>query len=334
VESGNPTALYFAAAVAVAVLLVVYEVVLTRRAVSRFATPEILSKVVMGYSRRRRILKRLLLVGALALMVAAWTMPRVGRGMRVVKREGADIVIALDVSVSMYAEDVKPNRMELAKSAVRSLILRLAHDRFALVGFAGEAFINCPLTLDSGALVMFVDFLNPGVVPDQGTDIGVAISTSLDALKKSSGRGKAIVLITDGEDHGTETEDAIRRAQAEGVRIYTLGIGTPGGEPIPIKDISGNVTAYKRDKGDNVVVSRLDQDLLRGMARATEGESYILGLGDREISKLAKSIEATEKGVLEQRSFEDYAELFQIPLALCLVLLLAEGFIGDRIRSA
>jgi Ca-activated chloride channel family protein len=333
-ETGNPLALYFILAAAAGAMLFVFEIISTKRAMERFADSGIFSKVVRGYSRRRRIVKRVLMVVALVLLILGWAMPRVGRGTRIIKREGADIVIALDVSVSMYAEDVSPNRMEVAKRAVRTLISRLGEDRFALVGFAGVGFIHCPLTIDSGALAMFVDFLNPGVVPDQGTNIGSAITESLAALKSSSGRGKAIVLITDGEDHGRELEDAIKTAQSDGVRIYTLGVGTPGGEPIPVRDRSGAVTSYKRDEGDDVVVSKLDTALLRRIARTTGGDSYTLGLGDKEIAKLARSIEEIEKGVLEQRSYEDYAELFQIPLLFCFLLLAAEGFIGDKVRRA
>lgn len=333
-EIGNPLALYFTLAVAAAGLLFAHEILSTKKAMARFADSNVFSKVVRGYSQRRRILKRMFVLIALCLLVLAWAMPRIGRGMRIIRREGADVVIALDVSVSMYTEDVQPNRMEVAKRAVGTLISRLSEDRFALVGFAGAGFIHCPLTLDTGALMMFVDFLNPGVVPDQGTDIGDAITESLEALKVSSGRGKAIVLITDGEDHGGRLDDALKAAQAEGVRIYALGVGTPGGEPIPVRGRGGEVTAYKRDRADNVVVSRLDTGLLKRIAASTGGESHVLGLGDREITEVARSIEGIEKGLLEQRSFEDYAELFQIPLLLCFVVLLAEGFTGDRVRGA
>jgi Ca-activated chloride channel family protein len=332
VEIGNPLALYFILVAALAAMLLVYETISVKKAMARFVDSSIFSKVVRDYSHRRRVVKRVLAVVALALLVLGWAMPRVGRGTRIVKREGADVVIALDVSVSMYAEDVEPSRIEVAKRAVRTLISRLGEDRFALVGFAGASFIHCPLTIDTGALAMFVDFLNPGVVTEQGTDIGRAINESLLALRSSSGRGKAIVLITDGEDHGGRLDDAIKQAQSEGVRIYALGVGTPSGEPIPVRDGGGNVTAYKRDEGDNVVVSRLDVDLLKRIARATGGESHVLGLGDKEIAKLARSIESIEKGVLEERTYEDYAELFQIPLMLCFVVLVAEGFIGDRVR--
>jgi Ca-activated chloride channel family protein len=329
-EIGNPRALYFMAVAAGGALLFIYELAWSRRAILRFAGRTTMDKVLEGFSRRRRVIRRALIVAALALLVLAWAMPRVGRGMRVIKREGADVVIALDVSVSMLAEDVSPNRMEVAKRAVNGLVARLEEDRFALVGFAGAGFVHCPLTTDSGALAMFVDFLDPGVVTEQGTSIAAAITQSLKALESSSGRGKAIVIVTDGEDHPRDFERVLREAEARNVRIFTLGVGTPEGEPIPIRDGSGNVTSYKRDESDNVVVSRLNTDVLDEIARATGGESYVLGLGDRAISRIARAIEGMEKGLLEERTFESYVELFQIPLALCFAVLLVEALVGER----
>ena len=329
-EIGNPVAIYFLALGALGAVLFIYEMAWARRTMASFAGESTMSKVLEGFSRRRRIARRVLIVAALMLLVLAWAMPRVGRGMRVIKREGADVVIALDVSVSMLAEDVSPSRMEVAKRAVNGLVARLEEDRFALVGFAGAGFVNCPLTTDAGALAMFVDFLNPGVVPEQGTSMGAAITEGLKALASSSGRGKAMVIVTDGEDHGRDFEGVLREAEAQGVRIFTLGVGTPGGEPIPIRDSAGNVTSYKRDESDNVVVSRLNTDVLEEIARATGGQSYVLGLGDGAISKIARAIKGMEKGLLEERTFESYMELFQIPLALCFALLLVEAILGER----
>jgi Ca-activated chloride channel family protein len=333
-ELGNPIALYALGLVGLCALLFAFEVASSRRAMERFAASGVVGKILKGFSRRRKILKRLLVVLALGLLVLAWAMPRMGRGMRVVKREGADIVVALDVSTSMLAEDISPSRTEVARQAVINLILRLPDDRFALVGFAGSAFINCPLTLDKDALAMFVDFLNPGVVSAQGTDLGAAIDESLKALRASSGRGKAIVLITDGEDHGSELDAAVKKAAYEGVRIYALGIGTPGGEPIPLRDARGNVVSYKRDASDDVIVTKLNEHVLERIAEETGGESYRLGSGDREVTRLVKAIQNLDKGVFEERTFEDYIELFPLPLGLCLLLLVAEAFVGDRVRHA
>jgi len=331
-ELGNPTANYFLSLAALVALLYALELHSSRKALERFAGSGVVGKIVKGFSRRRKILKRSLVVLALIFLILAWAMPRLGKGTRIVKREGADVVVALDVSTSMLAEDVSPNRMDVAKQAVINLILRLPDDRFALVGFAGASFIHCPLTLDKDALAMFVDFMNPGVVSQQGTNIGAAITESLKALESSSGRGKAIVLITDGEDHGSGSDAALDRAESEGIRIYTVGIGTPGGEPIPIRDAKGNIRAYKRDERDEVIVTRLNEGTLDRLAAATGGESFRLGGGEREITKLARAIEGLEKGVFEERAFEDYVELFPVQLLLCFVLLLAEAFVGDRVK--
>jgi Ca-activated chloride channel family protein len=333
VEFGNHIALYLIWLAAVGALLFGLELASARKSLARFVSAGVLPKVIKGYSRRRKILKRTLVIAALVMLILAWAMPRVGKGMRVVKREGADVVIALDLSASMLTPDVRPSRIEVAKRAVETLSSRLSGDRLALVGFADDAFIYCPLTLDESALAMFVDYLSPDVVADQGTNLGRAIDESLEALRISGGKGKAIVIITDGEDHGQQVEEALKLAQSEGVRIYSLGVGTEAGEPIPVLDPRGNVTGYKRDRDDKVVVSKLDIGLLREMARATGGESLILGPSQREITKLAGYIHDIEQGVLEQRTFEQYVELFQVPLAVSLLLLLGEGLVGERRRD-
>jgi Ca-activated chloride channel family protein len=332
-EIGNHVAFYFLAAAALCAVLFALELVSAARALGRLVAPGILAKVVKGYSRRRKIVKRALIVAALVLVVLALAMPRVGKGMKVVKREGADVVIAFDLSSSMLTEDVKPSRLEAARRAAETLVSRLAGNRIALVGFADDSFIYCPLTLDESALSMFLVYLSPGAVVDQGTNLRGALEESIKALKTSSGKGKAVVMITDGEDHSGQVEAAIDLAAKSGVRVYTLGVGTEQGEPIPVLDAKGGVSGYKRDRNDNVVVSRLNPQVLRQIARATGGETFVLGHGEREIAQIAGAIQGIEKGVLEQRSFEHYVELFQIPLGLALLVLLGEGFISERRKN-
>jgi Ca-activated chloride channel family protein len=334
VEIGNHTALYLIWLAAAGALLFGLELLSARKSLARLVSAGVLEKVVKGYSPRRKVLKRALIVLALVMLMLAWAMPRVGQGVRVVKREGADVAIALDLSASMLTPDVKPSRIEVAKRAVETLSSRLSGNRLALVGFADDAFIYCPLTLDESALAMFADYLSPAVVGDQGTNLGRAIDEAVKALRISTGKGKAVVVITDGEDHGEDVEAAVKLAQAEGIRIYALGVGTEAGEPIPVLDARGNVAGYKRDRSDNVVVSKLDLGTLRELARATGGECLALGPGEREIARVVGAIQGIEKGVVEQRSFERYVELFQIPLAVSLLLLLGEGLVGERKRKA
>ncbi|MGD9142110.1 MAG: VWA domain-containing protein [bacterium] len=331
-EFGNPTAFYFMAIAAVAAIILIYEIAWSDSTVRRLVSHEVFKKTVAGYSRRRKIAKRAMLVAVMALIVLAWAMPRMGRGMRIVKREGSDVVIALDISASMLAEDVEPNRIEVAKRGMSSLVAQLAEHRIALVGFAGDAFVHCPLTLDHGALIMFLDFLRPGLVSEQGTDISRAIEESLKALETSD-KGRSIVLVTDGEDHGRGLDEAIKKARERGVRIFVVGVGTEEGEPIPLKDAEGNVLDYKRDDKGDVVVSRLDLGTLRRLGRETGGDTFVLSLAGREISQIARAITSLEKGVLEERAFESYLEFFQVPLGLGLLLLVLECVIGDRVRE-
>jgi Ca-activated chloride channel family protein len=334
VEIGNHTALYFLWVAALAAVLFAAEIAWSQRALAKLVSASNIPKVVRGYSRRRKILKRALIVACLALLVFAWAMPRVGMGMRVVSREGADIVVALDLSSSMMAEDVKPSRLDAAKHAAETLISRLGGNRIALVGFADDGFIYCPLTLDESALLMFLDYLGPKVVVDQGTNLGNAIAKSLEALKISTGKGRAIILITDGEDHSASVEEAVKEAQSRNVVIYTLGVGAESGEPIPVFGAKGAVTGYKRDKSDNVVISRLNLPLLKEIARGTGGESLVLGPGMKEITRIVSGVQGIEKGTLEQRSFEHYAELFQFPVGLALLLLVGEGLVSERRKNA
>ena len=333
-EIGNHIALYFFWVAALAAALFALEITWSRKALARLVSTPIIPKVVKGYSGRRKILKRALVVACIALLVLAWAMPRIGMGMRTVSRQGADVVVALDLSSSMMAEDVKPNRLDAAKRAAETLISRLGGNRIALVGFADDGFIYCPLTLDESAVMMFLDYLGPKVVVDQGTDLGNAIAKSLEALKISTGKGRAIILVTDGEDHGGSVAQAIKEAKSRNVMVYTLGVGTESGEPIPVFDARGGVNGYKRDKSDNVVVSRLNLPLLREIAGGTGGESLVLGPGTREITKIVSGIEGIQKGTLEQRSFEHYAELFQFPVGLALLLLVGEALVAERRRNA
>ncbi len=334
IEFGNPEGWYLAIGLAVAVVAIIYGSLLCRRAMRRFADSSLLARLLENHSRRRRLLKRILIVSAFMLLVLAITMPRMGRGTRIVKREGADIVVALDVSLSMLAEDVEPSRMEVAKQAVRTLISMLPDDRFALVGFAGDSFIHCPLTLDKGAIAMFLDYLEPGSVPVQGTDIGRAIETATQALKASKGRGKAIVLITDGEDHGDDLDKALEAAKSQDIKIFAVGIGTQSGEPIPIRDSQGNVIMYKKDEKDKVVVSKLNASLLKRIATEAGGESFVITASNKGVGKLARALAHVEKGLIEEQSYENYQELFQVPLVFALALLIIEAMIADGRKNA
>lgn len=332
IEFGNPKAWYFGILAVISGLILLYSALVNSRLLKRLGDDTLVGNLLVNHSRSRQIVKKVGLVLAVLLVVCSLSMPRIGQGVRILKRQGCDICIALDLSTSMLAEDIKPNRFEVAKETIQTLISLLPDDRFALVGFAGDAFIHCPLTPDHGAISMFLDFLEPGVVPEQGTDIGRAIMVSIDALKTSTGGGKAIVLFTDGEDHGGRVEEALKIATSQGVKIYAVGIGSEAGEPIPIKDRDGRIITYKRDKDEKVVISRLDKGLLAKVAEATGGETFMVK-GARGVDRLAKVLSEIENMTLEQRTFARYIELFQIPLVLCLTILVLEALVPDGRRE-
>ncbi len=328
-EFGNPKGWYFGILVIAVAFVFLYSGVANSRLLRKLGDAPLVRNLMINYSRSRQILKRIGLTLSLFLLVLGLCMPRIGQGVRMLKREGCDICIALDLSMSMLAEDVKPNRMEVAKQAIGRLVSLLPDDRFALVGFAGDAFIHCPLTPDHEAMLMFLDFLEPGVMPEQGTDIGRAIVVSLDALSKSMGKGKVIVLFTDGEDHGGGIDEALKIASSQGVRIFAVGLGSEAGEPIPIKDRDGRIVAYKHDAQGKVVISKLDRGLLAKIAESTGGEAFLMKGASGAVDRIAKSVNQIEHTLLEQRTFARYIELFQIPLGISLAILLLEVMIPD-----
>ncbi|MGQ9604342.1 MAG: VWA domain-containing protein [bacterium] len=328
-EFGNPGGRYFSIIVIAVALLMLYAEFVTSRLLRRLGDNPLVRNLLVNYSRSRHILKRIGLTLAISLLVFGLCMPRVGQGVRILKREGCDVCIALDLSMSMLAEDIKPNRIEAAKEAIGRLISLLPDDRFALVGFAGDAFIHCPLTPDHDAISMFLDFLEPGVMAEQGTDIGRAITVCLDALASGTGGGKAIVLFSDGEDHAKTIQDALRIAASQDVKILTVGVGSEVGEPIPVRDREGRIATYKRDSEDKVVISRLDKGLLTKIAESTGGEAFMMRGAGGTVDRIARSLSKIEDALLEQRTFLRYSELFQIPLGICLAILVLEVLVPD-----
>jgi Ca-activated chloride channel family protein len=275
--------------------------------------------------RRRRLRAAMLTLGVLCLGLALGG-PMWGFRWEEVHREGIDLVIAIDTSRSMLTTDVSPNRLARAKLAVQDLLAELNGDRVALVAFAGSAFLQCPLTLDYGAVTQSLDAIEVGIIPKGGTALAEAIDTSLAALEGREGTHQAIVLITDGEDHEGEVKEAAKRAADRGVKIYTVGIGTTEGELIP-----GESGSYVKDRAGQVVKSRLDEETLKQVAVDTGGvylhaEGPSLGLADL----YRDYIDTMEKRELASTLEKRFEHRFQVPLAMALLLLAAEPLVGER----
>lgn len=267
--------------------------------------------------------RRLLTVAALALGVTALAGPQVGTRLVEVKREGSDIVIALDLSNSMLAEDLTPNRFLRARHEITRFLSQLHGDRVALVTFAGTAFVQVPLTLDYSAVVTLMNSLDPSLMPLPGTSLAEAIVQARRAFRAESKAQKVLVLVTDGEDHEGGALEQAKEAAREGIVIFTVGAATPNGAPIPVKDERGRVIGYKKERSGQTVVSRLGEDDLVAVARATGGEFYRMGQPGTAFAPILKRITGMDKEEFETRRFTDYEDRFQYLLAAALVLLAA-----------
>ena len=266
-----------------------------RKTLARFAQVEMLRRMTDGISRGRQAFKSILLLLVAFFAVLALARPQFGTKMELMRRKGLDVVVAVDVSLSMYAEDIKPNRMARSKQEIGKFVDRLAGDRVALVAFAGEAFLQCPLTSDYGAFKIFLDVLGPELIPTPGTDIAGAIETSLNAFDPKDRKYRVLVLMTDGEDHSGRAEKQAEEAAKMGIAVYTVGIGLPSGVPIPLKDDQGSVY-YKKDRNGNVVTTKLDEVLLQKIALATNGKYYHAEPGRFELEDVLRKSASWRSG--------------------------------------
>ncbi|PYQ19256.1 MAG: aerotolerance regulator BatB, partial [Acidobacteria bacterium] len=239
----------------------------------------------------------LLLLGATGIVLAL-ARPQWGIVREKVEREGVDVVLVLDSSGSMATEDVSPNRFFLAKQALAALIARLEGDRFGLVAFEGEAYPLVPLTLDADALGLFLETMEPGIVPAPGTAVGGGVAKGLDLFVDKDRRNKVMVLVSDGEDLEGDIEDAVGKAKAAGVVVHTVGVGTEAGQPVPDFDREGRRVGFKRDGSGTVVVSRLNPATLEAIARGTGGKAFRITPTDTSLSALAAAIEGMEQKTL------------------------------------
>lgn len=301
-----------------------------RRARASFAEPGLVSRLVPGGSLDRTRAKYALVVIAIVFLGLAAGRPQVGTRMGVARRRGVDLMIAIDVSTSMRAQDLRPDRLERAKREASSLIGILDGDRVGILIFSGEAFVQCPLTLDYAAATMLLSAIDAGAIPVPGTALGSAIRRATEAMSTQPDRSKVLVIMTDGEDHGSEPVAAAGEAAEAGIRIYTIGLGSTAGEPIPLPRSEGG--GHKRDSEGQIVMSRLDEGTLVDVAEAAGGRYYRATEGEREVAAIGEDISRMEQGELESRMFAYYEERFQIPLAAGLALLLLGSFIPEKRR--
>jgi Ca-activated chloride channel family protein len=302
------------------------------RRVRAFAAPEAYRRLTAQLGGAQRGLRDALRFAAAAALVLALARPQFGQRLAVLKREGIDVMVAIDTSSSMLAEDMKPNRLEAAKRGVVGLIDRLRGDRIGIVVFAGSAFVQCPLTLDGKAARLLLDAVGPEIVPDPGTALGSAIERATTAFHDQERRFKALILFTDGEDTAVDPLPAARRAAEKGVRIFTVGVGTERGEPIPVRNPRGAVVGYKKDRAGEVVVSRLDEAALKQVAEIGHGRAFRASPAQSEIDALYAEIDAMEKREIEGGFHAHYEDRFHWFAVAAFVLLAAARLLGEKRR--
>lgn len=303
-----------------------------RAALARFGDIELIQKLTATVSPRRQRWKAALIVLAVLMMTLALLRPQWGTKLRTVKREGQDILVALDVSKSMLGEDIKPNRLAKAKHEIGTLMDHLEGDRIGLVAFAGEAFVQCPLTLDYGAARMFLDAMEPDLIPVPGTAMGEAITKAMAAFDQSDRKHKVLLLITDGEEHVGEPVELAKEAAKQGIVIYCVGIGSPQGVPIPDLDENGRRLGFKKDDKGEVVVTKLDEITLEKIALETGGKYYRGSAAEDELSHIYDDISQMEKKALASQQFAQFEDRHQVLIILALLLLLIEGLLPERRR--
>jgi Ca-activated chloride channel family protein len=286
-------------------------------------------RLIEQRSYSKPLMKFILLVLAFIFLVIGIVDPRIGSKLEKVKREGIDIFIALDVSNSMLAEDIKPNRLERAKMAISNLIDKLEGDRIGIVVFAGNAYKQLPLTTDYGAAKLFLSAIDTRIVPSQGTAIGAAINLAASSFDNDK-HNKAIVIITDGENHEDDAVGAAKAAAEKGIKVFTIGMGLPEGAPIPIKDKYGNRSGFKKDQKGSTVITKLNEEMLQKIAAAGNGSYARANNAGVGLTKIYNDINKIQKKEIETKQFTDYEDRFQIYLALALLFLILEVMVSER----
>ena len=296
----------------------------------KFASTKLHNVIIPLKSRFKSPFKFGIYLLALAMLLIALADPQVGTKIEEVKQVGIDVYIVLDVSKSMLAEDIKPSRLEKAKYEIAQLIQRLHGDRIGLIVFAGQAYVQFPLTSDYSAANLFLNAVDVNSVPQPGTAIGPALELALKSFRYDDGTRKAIVLITDGEDHEGDIDAAVEEANSKNVAIYAIGFGSPDGVPIPIYNDSGNQIGYKKDNQGNIVLTKLDEETLKNIAGKGNGKYYRGTNSQDELESIYKDLAKIEQSEYGSKRITDYEDRFYYFLLPAILLLVAEFLISSN----
>jgi Ca-activated chloride channel family protein len=327
------TYLWFLLAVPLTLVLFLLYRIWRNRAVAKMGDELLIKQLMDRYSWRRKTFKLLLLLAGFSLFVIGLANLRSGSKKEMAKGESAEVIICFDVSNSMLAEDVKPDRLTQAKFTTSQLIEKLAGNKLGLIVFAGKSYVQMPLSNDARAALMYLNTIHTDMVPTQGTAIGDAIATALTEFEEGGeedNKGKAIIIITDGESHDENAMEMATEAGRAGIKVFTIGIGTKPGGPIPYK--RGNITqGFKKDKEGSIILSRLNEGMLQDIAEEADGFYINASAGRQVIQKIQEAVDQLDKSETESFEYAEYANHFQVFLIIGLLLMTVEFFMSDKI---
>ncbi|MBL7921272.1 MAG: VWA domain-containing protein [Bacteroidia bacterium] len=323
---------YAFAAIPLMLVLVILYFVSRKKKLKRLGEANLVNGLIPYSSRRKRIIKIVLFLMGFSSLIIALCNLQTGSKLTEVKREGADIIVCIDVSNSMLAQDLSPNRLTRAKYALEKMIDGLQGDRLGLVVFAGEAYVQLPITTDYSAAKLFLESIGPGIVPVQGTNLADAIEKASESFSNDEGKNRAIILITDGENHDSEAIQAAEDAGKKGIMISTIGIGSVNGVPIPIVE-NGVNKGYRKDKEGQTVITKLNANLLKTIASKGNGVFVQASQADIGLGAVLDKIGELDKAQIENKMYTDYEDQFQWFLGLALILFFIEFLISERVSE-
>ncbi len=326
----HPDFLYLLFVLPVLVAFYVYAMILKKKAIKKYGNPELLAELMPEVSPGRQHLKFWLLFGAITMVIFVIAGPQFGSKLETVKRQGIEVMVCLDVSNSMLAEDVSPNRLEKAKQMLAKLTDGFKDDKMGLIVFAGDAFTQLPITSDYISAKMFLSSINPSMVTSQGTAIGAAINLALRSFTPCETSDKTIILITDGENHEDDAVKAAAAAVEKNIHVNIVGMGDPKGSPIPVAGANN----YMKDKDGNVVITKLNEQMCQEIVAAGKGLYVRADNTNSALKALQKELDKMSKSELDSKVYSEYNEQFQTLAWIALVLLLIDFFVLDRKNRA
>lgn len=331
----NPIFFYAFSAIPVCIAIYIWYIYRAKKNMKKLGDLNLIYQLAPEVSKAKKTTKFILFLIGISFLILGICNLQTGSKMRDVKREGADIMICLDVSNSMLAQDLSPNRLERAKIAIENMVNKLQGDRLGIIVFAGEAYVQLPITTDYSTAKLFLESINTKIVPVQGTNIADAINKAVESFGKDEGKNKAIVVITDGENNEeaqASAVDAAEEAAKKNIVIHTIGVGSESGVPIP-NIVDGIVSGYKKDNAGNTIVTKLDAKILQDISSASNGVYVQASSSDIGLDAILDKIAELDKKQLESKMYSDYEDQFQWFLGAALLFLVFESFTSERISQ-